>query len=209
MPNVSNVKSKYFGVSTATDRNGICAAQTTSGAASLTLDGAGVSSGTASWGTNAGATVSVYAASANTGVTFTFTGTDLFGAAQTATLTGPGAGATVNTTEYFVTITAAEVDAAITGNAEVGWTRPATDVGGVFKGRTRIRGLQGLSGTTAGDVSFNNTSITGTTLLTVPTQAAAELIEPYIPDNGVLFDAGAYISYANAVLAGITVFYDG
>ena len=108
-----------------------------------------------------------------------------------------------------MTITAVSVDAAITGNAEVGWTRPATDVGGVFKGRTRIRGLQAVSGTTVGDVSFNNTSITGTTLLTIPTQAAAELIEPYIPDNGVLFNAGAYISYANSVLAGITVFYDG
>ena len=209
MPNVSNVKAKYFGVSTATDRDGICAAQTTSGAASLTLNGAGVTDSVASWGTNAGATISVYAASSNTGVTFTFTGTDLFGLSQTATLAGPGAAATVNTTEYFVTITAVSVDAAITGNAEVGWTRPATDVGGVFEGRTRIRGIQGLSGSTAGDVSFNNTSITGTTLLTIPTQAAAELIEPYIPDNGVLFNAGAYISYANSVLAGITVFYDG
>ncbi len=209
MPNVSNIKSKYFGVSTATDRNGICAAQTTSGAASLTLNGAGVSSGTASWGTNAGATISVYAASANTGVTFTITGTDLDGAAQTATLAGPGAGATVNTTEYFVTVTAVSVDAAITGNAEVGWTRPATDVGCVFAGRTRIRGVQGLSGTTAGDVSFKNTSITGTTLLTIPTSTTQDLIEPYIPDNGVLFDAGAYVSYANGVLAGITVFYDG
>jgi len=209
MPNVSNVKSKYFGVSTATDRNGVCAAQTTSGAASLSLDGAGVTDSVATWGTNAGATVSVYTASANTGVNFSITGADLFGVSQTESLTGPGAGATVNTTAYFVTVTAVSVDAAITGNAEVGWTRPATDVGGVFKGRTRIRGIQGLSGTTAGDVSFNNTSITGTTLLTIPTSTTADLIEPYIPDNAVLFTAGAYISYANTVLAGITVFYDG
>ena len=43
----------------------------------------------------------------------------------------------------------------------------------------------------------------------VEVNAAAELIEPYIPDNAVLFTAGAYISYANSVLAGITVFYDG
>ena len=78
MANVSSIKAKFFGVSTATDRDGICAAQTTSGAASLTLDGAGVTDSVASWGTNAGATVSVYAASANTGVTFTFTVTDLF-----------------------------------------------------------------------------------------------------------------------------------
>ena len=58
-------------------------------------------------------------------------------------------------------------------------------------------------------MSFNNTSITGTTLHTVPTSTTADLIEPYIPNDGILFDAGAYISYANGVLAGITVFYDG
>ena len=209
MVNVSHVKSKYFGVSSATDRDGICAAQTTGGAASLTLNGAGVSSGTASWGTNAGATVSVYAASANTGVNFTITGTALDGTAQTATLVGPGAGLTVNTTEYFVTVTAVEVDAAITGNAEVGWTRPATDVGCVFAGRTRIRGLQGRSGTTAGIIEFKNSSVSGTTLLTIPTTTTAELIEPYIPDNGVLFEDGAYFSSADGVANGVTVFYDG
>ena len=52
MPNVSSIKSKYFAAASATDRNGICAAQTTSGAASLTLNGAVVSSGTATFGSN-------------------------------------------------------------------------------------------------------------------------------------------------------------
>ena len=48
-----------------------------------------------------------------------------------------------------------------------------------------------------------------TTLLTVPTGASAtELIEPYIPDNAVLFNAGAYVSFP-AAAATITVFYDG
>jgi len=209
MPNVSNVKSKYFGVSSATDRDGICAAQTTSGAASLTLNGAGVSSGTASFGAGNIAQVTIYTGSANTGVNFTVTGTGTDLASQTETIAGPGAGATVTLTNKFTTVTAVSVDAAITNNAEVGWTKQDPQVGCVFPGRTRIRGIQGLSGTTAGDVSFNNTSITGTTLLTIPTSTTADLIEPYIPDNAVLFTAGAYISYANGVLAGITVFYDG
>ena len=78
----------------------------------------------------------------------------------------------------------------------------------MFAGRTRIRGLQGLSGTSAGNLLFKNTSVTGTTLLTVPTQAAAELISPYIPDNAVLFDAGAYVNFGSGV-ATVTVFYDG
>ena len=98
--------------------------------------------------------------------------------------------------------TSASTDAAVTAGVT------GTGTGTVFAGRTRIRGLQGLSGTSAGNLLFKNTSVTGTTLLTVPTQAAAELIEPYIPDNAVLFDAGAYVNFGSAV-ATVTVFYDG
>ena len=209
MPNVTSIKSRYFAAASGTDRNGICAAQTTGAAGSLTLDGAGVSSGTASFGAGNIAQVTLYTVSANTGVNFTVTGTGTDLASQTETIAGPGAGATVTLTNKFTTVTAVSVDAAITGNAEVGWTKQDPQVGCVFPGRTRIRGLQGLSGTTAGIITFNNISITGTTLLTIPTQAAAELIEPYIPDNGILFSDGAYFSAPDAVANGVTVLYDG
>jgi len=56
---------------------------------------------------------------------------------------------------------------------------------------------------------FKNTSITGTSLLTIPTTGAVSSIDPYIPDNGVLFKAGAYINLTAADITGITVFYDG
>ena len=209
MPNVTSIKSRYFAAASGTDRNGICAAQTTGAAGSLTLDGAGVSSGTASFGAGNIAQVTLYTASANTGVNFTVTGTGTDLASQTETIAGPGAGATVTLTNKFTTVTAVSVDAAITGNAEVGWTKQDPQVGCVFAGRTRIRGIQGLSGTTAGIITFNNISITGTTLLTIPTTTTAELIEPYIPDNGILFSDGAYFSAPDAVANGITVFYDG
>jgi hypothetical protein len=115
----------------------------------------------------------------------------------------------VSLTNLFTTVTAVSVDAAITNDAEVGWTKQDPQVGCVFAGRTRIRGIQGLSGTTAGIITFKNTSITGTTLLTIPTTTTAELIEPYIPDNGIMFPDGAYFSSADAVANGVTVFYDG
>ena len=209
MPNVSSIKSKYFAAATATDRDGICAAQTTSGAASLTLNGAVVSSGTATFGSNNATIVTVYAGSANTGVNFTITGTGANNASQSETITGPGAGATVSTTNLFTTVTSFSVDSAITNNSEVGFTKQDPHVGCVFAGRTRIRGLQGRSGTTAGIIEFKNSSVSGTTLLTIPTTTTAELIEPYIPDNGVLFDEGAYFSAADGVANGVTVFYDG
>ena len=209
MPNVTSIKSRYFAAASATDRNGICAAQTTGGAASLTLNGAGVSSGTATFGDGNAAVVTIYTGSANTGVNFTVTGTGVDLASQTETIAGPGAGATVSLTNLFTTVTAVSVDAAITNDAEVGWTKQDPQVGCVFAGRTRIRGIQGRSGTTAGIITFRNKTITGTTLLTIPTTATAELIEPYIPDNGIMFADGAYFSSADGVANGVTVFYDG
>jgi len=84
-----------------------------------------------------------------------------------------------------------------------------TLTGVIFAGRTRVRGMQGASKAAAGNIIFKNTSITGTTLMTVPTTGAVDSIEPYIPDNAVLFDAGAYITVAAAAVTGLTVFYDG
>ena len=61
MANVSSVKSKLFKAVSA-DPNGICAAQTTSGAADLSLDGAQVTSGVAADGSNMATTVTITSA---------------------------------------------------------------------------------------------------------------------------------------------------
>ena len=81
--------------------------------------------------------------------------------------------------------------------------------GTVFAGRTRIRGITGTSKASAGNIVFKNTSITGTTLLTIPLTGAVSSIDPYIPDNGVLFNAGAYVNLTAADITGVTVYYDG
>jgi hypothetical protein len=64
--------------------------------------------------------VSIYAASSNAAKTFTIYGTNRFGATITEAITGPGAGATVNGTKNFVTVTRVAIDAASVGNVEVG-----------------------------------------------------------------------------------------
>ena len=61
MPNVSDLKSKLFKAVSA-DPNGICAAQTTSGAADLTLDGAQVTNSIAADGSNMASTVTITSA---------------------------------------------------------------------------------------------------------------------------------------------------
>jgi hypothetical protein len=205
MPNVSNVKSKFFGAVDALDADGISTTASISGAAALTINGTLASGGSYTSGDNIGQLITITSAGDDTGITFTIVGTNAVGDALTEVVTGADTAAATSS-GYFNTVasitTSASTDAAVTAGVT------GTGTGTVFAGRTRIRGLQGLSGTSAGNLLFKNTSVTGTTLLTVPTQAAAELIEPYIPDNAVLFDAGAYVNFGSAV-ATITVFYDG
>ena len=205
MANVTNVKSKFFGAVAATDADGISTTASISGAAALTINGTLASGGSYTSGDNIGQPITITSAGDDSGITFTVVGTDAVGDAQTEVVTG--ANTTVATSSgYFNTVASITTSASSAAAVTAGVT--GTGTGTVFAGRTRIRGLQGLSGASAGNLLFKNTSVTGTTLLTVPTQAAAELIEPYIPDNAVLFDAGAYVNFGSAV-ATVSVFYDG
>ena len=149
------------------------------------------------------------AAGNNSGNTFTITGTDGNGDAQTEGVTGPTAGATVNSANKYLTVTSIVSDGAIVTDIQAGILGTGALTGTVFAGRTRIRGLTGTSKASAGNIVFKNTSITGTSLLTIPTTGAVDSIDPYIPDNGVLFDAGAYVNLTAASVTGVTVYYDG
>ena len=149
------------------------------------------------------------AAGNNSGNTFTITGTDGNGDAQTEDVTGPTAGATVNSVNKYLTVTSIVSDGAIVTDIQAGILGTGALTGTVFAGRTRIRGLTGTSKASAGNIVFKNTSITGTSLLTIPLTGAVSSIDPYVPDNGVLFDAGAYVNLTAADVTGVTVYYDG
>ena len=174
MPNVSNVKSKYF------EPQGVSAALVSASAAATTL---AIADG-GPYG-NLTETITLYSSADNRGNTFTITGTDGNGDAQTEDLGGPGAAATVNSANKYLTITSIVSDGAIATDIQAGILGTGTLTGIVFAGRTRIRGITGTSKASAGSIVFKNTSITGTTLLTIPTTGAVDAIEPYIPDNGV------------------------
>ena len=198
MGNVTNVKSKYF------EPDGVDANQVSASGSATTL----VIADGGPYG-NLTETITLYSSADNSGNTFTITGTDGNGDAQTEDLSGPGAAATVNSANKYLTITSIVSDGAIATDIQAGILGTGTLTGIVFAGRTRIRGITGTSKAVAGSIVFKNTSITGTTLLTIPTTGAVDAIEPYIPDNGVLFDAGAYITVPAASVTGVTVFYDG
>ncbi len=198
MANVSDVKSKFFEPQGVDDN----LVSTTGTAATLVIADGGP------YG-NLTETITIKSAAGNnSGNTFTITGTDGNGDAQTEDLTGPNAG-TVNSANKYLTITSIVSDGAIATDIQAGILGTGALTGTVFAGRTRIRGLTGTSKASAGNVVFKNTSITGTSLLTIPLTGAVSSIDPYVPDNGVLFKAGAYINLTAADVTGITVYYDG
>lgn len=109
----------------ADDPDGVCTAQTTSGAANLTIDGALADSGAVNFYTAASlqprkVTITGLVGNNNSGVTFTITGTNSVGTAQTEAVTGPNGAVTISSTNYFKTITQIAADGAITGNITVG-----------------------------------------------------------------------------------------
>jgi len=197
MANVSDVKSKFF------EPDGVDADQVSASGSATSL----VIADGGPYG-NLTETITLYSSANNSGITFDIVGTDGNGDAQTETLTGPNAG-TVNSANKYLTVTSITASGSITTDIQAGILGTGDLTGTVFAGRTRIRGITGTSKASAGNIVFKNTSITGTTLLTIPLTGAVGNIDPYIPDNGVLFSAGAYINLTAADITGVTVYYDG
>ena len=88
MPNVSTVKSKFFGAVAATDADGISTTASISGAAALTINGALTSGGSYTSGDNIGQPITITSAGDDTGITFTVVGTNAVGDALTEAVTG-------------------------------------------------------------------------------------------------------------------------
>ena len=141
---VSNSLARYFQEPTAADTDGICASQTTSAAANLTLNGALTAtingnsvyapsvSGTAATADGAWARkIGITSDGNDSGITFTITGTDVNGKALSETVTGPNSTtvySTNSTAANFKTVTKIATSAATTGNITVGTAAVAADV---------------------------------------------------------------------------------
>ena len=70
--------------------------------------------------------------------------------------------------------------------------------------------MNGVAGGGAGRLYFKNSSATTGVNNLILDVDSGEAIAPYIPDNGVLFKAGAYVNLGATDLAdNVTVFYDG
>jgi hypothetical protein len=105
----TDVKAKFISDTTAADADGLITSTTPGAGGAITLNGAQVSGGVASFGDNTARLITVTCASDINARVFTITGTDANGDALTDTITGVNAN-TVSSSEYFLTVTGVSVD---------------------------------------------------------------------------------------------------
>lgn len=202
----SDVQSTYITADTvALDADGITTTASLSGAGTLTINGALASGSEVEL--SSGRQVTITSAGNDTGVTFTVTGTDVNGAAQTEAITG-ASGAAATSTKYFKTITEIANSAASAGAVTAGINALAADV--VFAGRMRLRAVWVKDSATAGTLEFRQESAAGTANLKFDTIAVSTWAfrDNDIPDDGILFVDGGYVQYTVATFDTLTAFYN-
>ena len=195
MPNVSGVKSKQivFG----TDTDAISAAGT---ATTLVLLNSGP------W-VNA-QTVTLTSSANNSGITFVVVGKDENGdAATSAATTGPNSG-TVSVAGNWTEITSITASGSITTDISAGITSGAT-TGIIFAGRTRVRSMTGVAGSGAGTIFIKNGSATSGQNRLILDVDSGSTIDPYIADDGILCEDGAYFASAGTAVVGLSIQFDG
>ena len=195
MPNVSGVKSKQivFG----TDTDAISAAGT---ATTLVLLNSGP------W-VNA-QTVTLTSSANNSGITFVVVGKDANGdAATSAATTGPDSG-NVSVAGTWTEITSITASGSITTDISAGITSGAT-TGIIFAGRTRVRSMTGVAGAGAGVIFIKNGSATSGQNRLILDVDNGSTIDPYVADDGILCEDGAYFASAGTAVVGLSIQFDG
>ena len=195
MPNVSGVKSKQivFG----SDTDAISAAGT---ATTLVLLNSGP------W-VNA-QTVTLTSSADNSGITFVVVGKDANGAAATsAATTGPDSG-NVSVAGTWTEITSITASGSITTDISAGITSGAT-TGIIFAGRTRVRSMTGVAGAGAGTIFIKNGSATSGQNRLILDVDNGSTIDPYVADDGILCEDGAYFASAGTAVVGLSIQFDG
>ena len=195
MSNVSGVKSKQivFG----TDTDAISAAGT---ATTLVLLNSGP------W-VNA-QTITLTSSADNSGITFVVVGKDANGAAATsAATTGPDSG-NVSVAGTWTEVTSITASGSITTDISAGITSGAT-TGIIFAGRTRVRSMTGVAGSGAGTIFIKNGSATSGQNRLILDVDNGSTIDPYIADDGILCEDGAYFASAGTAVVGLSIQFDG
>jgi len=187
----------------AADVDAISTAATLGAAGNLTINGAATTGGVATF--DYPRNVTITSAGDDQLVTFTVTGTDETGAAQTEVITGADTDTAVGTA-YFSTVTQIAASAATAGDVSAG--SGSAIAAPVFRGPLRLRGIYVVNSATAGVVTFREGSATGRIRMQYSTTGEDKATEyPSIPDYGIRHDGGGYALFAQNVLNSMTLFY--
>ena len=76
-------------------------------------------------------------------------------------------------------------------------------------GRTRLLGVYFTNTATASSVVLKDGGSSGTARLSLLTPAAAGSQDLMIPDMGILFENGIYITFGSAEVTSVTLLYEG
>jgi len=155
--------------------------------------------------TDAARKITITSGGNDSGISFDIVGLDETGTAASERVTGGNAGA-VTSTEYYTSVTSITAVGDPAGTVSAG---TSNNVGApMFEGRMRLRGMYAVNTATGGTISFREGTVGGTINMQFNTVGNADSAEyPDIPDNGMLFVGGGYITYSAANMASITVFF--
>ena len=77
--------------------------------------------------------------------------------------------------------------------------------GAIFGGRTRVKGIYLVPGTSAGTVAIRDGGASGTIVATLDTTAGGDACYLKLPEDGLLCPEGSYATLTD--VAAVTVFY--
>ena len=200
----SDVKAVHIAADTnAADNVSVSAAEQAN--TDFTIGGTDTSGGVATF-TAARIITCTTAGTGDNGKTVTITGTDVNGSAQTEVITLTGSATTTSGTKFFRTVTAAAASAQPAANVSIGHAASCADA--IFAGRSRFRGINVVCSGTAGILDFVTTSPLGSSTFKLGTVASATATRDItIPDEGVLFESGIFVSYTVSTFGTLTVFH--
>ena len=200
----SDIQSTFVEAAAA-DTDGISTAAAVGNNANLVLGGALTSGGAVTF--DEPRNITILSAGNDSSKSFTVTGTDEQGDAVTESITGANADTATGST-FFTTISQIAAVGNPAGNVSAG--SGSSIAAPIFKGRLRLRGLYAVNTGTAGTITFREGSGTGTIRMQFNTVASANTTQyPDVPEDGILFVGGGYITYSVAGLSSMTVFYEG
>jgi hypothetical protein len=199
----SDVSSSFI-TAAAADTDGISTAAAVGNNAALTLGGALASGGSVTF--DSPRNVTILSGGDDSAISFTVAGTDESGTAATESITGADTG-TATGTKFFATITSITAVGDPAGNVSAGSGKRIAGV--ISASRCRLRGIYVVNGSGAATLKFREGSATGTIVMQFATVAGASTNSyPDIPDDGLLFKGGGYVTFTAVTdLTAMTTFF--